>query len=181
VAIKKPGQRLGNSVALKGAKLGMSKVKRPSNYAMNLTPMIDMFTILVVFLLMSYSASGELLFVNKDILLPKAFNAKPLERAPVIGVSKNVVLFEGDFVVLTKKVEAEQATGGLIEIPELKLQLEKAKASFVRDNPGKTFTGEVIILADEGVPYNIIEGVMYTCKQTNYTNMMFAVQKEGAK
>jgi biopolymer transport protein ExbD len=61
-----------------------------------LTPLIDMFVILVVFLIMNFSASGELVSISKDIQLPKAKTVtSELERAPIIQISANTVAIEG--------------------------------------------------------------------------------------
>src|SRR5438445_11605148 len=92
--IKKPGPRLRKFIPLKfvGGLHGGAK----NVYAeLNLTSMVDMLTILVVFLLQTFSASGELLVVSKNIVLPEASNFKDLERAPVIGVSKDSVTLDG--------------------------------------------------------------------------------------
>ena len=82
--IEKPGPRLGKHVPLKFVRAGGHGKK--SGYAeLNLTSMVDMLTILVVFLLQTFSASGELLSVQKNIVLPEAQNFKDLEQAPIIA------------------------------------------------------------------------------------------------
>ena len=60
-----------------------------------LTPLIDMFVLLVVFLIMNFSATGELVTISKDIKLPKASTTKMLERAPIIQISAKTVAVEG--------------------------------------------------------------------------------------
>ncbi len=89
--IKAPGPHLRNYVGL--GKHG-GKVKhhaRKSTFAsLQLTPMIDMFIVVLIFLLMTFQASGEILFISKSIVLPNAMNWKELERAPVIGVAADV-------------------------------------------------------------------------------------------
>ena len=73
--IEKPGSHLGHDVPLKFVQKGAHG--RKSAYAeLNLTSMVDMLTILVVFLLQTFSASGELLSVSKNIVLPDAVNFK---------------------------------------------------------------------------------------------------------
>ena len=84
--MKPPGPRLRKHIPLKFVtKHGTGK---KSGYAeLNLTSMVDMLTILVVFLLQTFSASGELLSVSKNITLPEAINFRDLEQAPIISVS----------------------------------------------------------------------------------------------
>ena len=85
--IKKPKPHLMDSVKLKTAKKHLEKkAGRSVDVALNLTPMIDMFVVLVIFLLMTFSTSGEILFIQKDIELPKAEMTDELEQAPVITI-----------------------------------------------------------------------------------------------
>ena len=51
-----------------------------------LTALIDAFSILVIFLLMNFSANGEIIFMGKGIELPKAAKGESLERNPVVKV-----------------------------------------------------------------------------------------------
>src|ERR1700742_145204 len=92
--ITKPVPRLKPHMPLKFATHGAGG--RKSGYAdLNLTSMVDMLTILVVFLLQTFSASGELLSVQKNIVLPDAQNFAQLEVAPIIAVSKDAVTLNG--------------------------------------------------------------------------------------
>src|SRR5687767_12017597 len=93
--IHKPGKHpfapwLQDSKALKkGGK------KHNATGELLMTPLIDMFVILVVFLIMNFSASGELVNISKDINLPKARTTSQLERAPIIAISSNSISIEG--------------------------------------------------------------------------------------
>src|SRR5689334_5598770 len=91
-----PRPHLFDTVALEGPKARLTHAGRKSVYeALNLVAYIDMMTMLVIFLLMSFSATGEILFVQKNIVLPEAQNWTDLERAPVISVTKDVVTLDG--------------------------------------------------------------------------------------
>ena len=97
--IHAPHPHLYDSVKLEVAKAKLGHAGRKSSYAaLNLVAYIDMMTMFVIFLLMSFSATGEILFVQKNIVLPDAQNWTDLERAPVIGVSKDVVTLDGSQV-----------------------------------------------------------------------------------
>jgi len=95
--IKKPGPRLRKFIPLKFV-TGHGGGNRSVYAELNLTSMVDMLTILVVFLLQTFSASGELLTVQKNITLPEAQNYKDLEQAPIIAVSKDSVTLDGRMV-----------------------------------------------------------------------------------
>ena len=63
--------------------------------SLNLTPMVDMMTMLVVFLLQSFSADGQIMFVQKDLVMPPADASKPLiDRGPVVTVYDERVFVE---------------------------------------------------------------------------------------
>src|SRR5258708_1509827 len=104
--INKPGPRLGKEVPLKVVRRA-GQGKRSTYAELNLTSMVDMLTILVVFLLQTFSASGELLIVSKNIVLPEATNFKDLERAPVVGVSKDSVTLNGSPVADAAELNKE--------------------------------------------------------------------------
>src|SRR5690349_15475442 len=97
--IHAPHDHLYKSVTLEVAKAKLTHAGRKSLYApLNLGPYIDMMTMLVIVLPMSLSGAGEVLFRQENNGLPHAQNRAGLERAPVIGVSKDVVTLDGSQV-----------------------------------------------------------------------------------
>src|SRR5258705_7903241 len=104
--IKKPGPRLRKFIPLKFV-TGHGSGNRSVYAELNLTSMVDMLTILVVFLLQTFSASGELLTVQKNIVLPEAQNFTDLEQAPIIAVSKDSVTLDGRPVADAGELNAE--------------------------------------------------------------------------
>src|SRR3954451_4242169 len=121
--IRAPHSRLYDSVKLDSAKDKLSHSGRKSVYeALNLVAYIDMMTMLVIFLLMSFNATGEILFIQKNIVLPDARNWTDLERAPVIGLTKDVVTLNGAQVATGDELAKDSATGDA-KITELHDQL----------------------------------------------------------
>ncbi|MBL6975917.1 MAG: biopolymer transporter ExbD [Deltaproteobacteria bacterium] len=182
--IKVPGSRAGSSIHLTGLKVGIKGGSgRNVLVNLNLTPMIDMFVILLVFLLMVFSASGEILFAQKDIQLPKAFASKPLVRVPIIGISMDVILFEGLKVMFTNGVSEKNYPD--LKLPELTKVLKSSRAAFLREHPMpvdrdkaiKWFENskQIIIQADNGVPFEVIRMVMTTAAHEGYSAINFAV------
>src|SRR5687767_15947997 len=110
--ISAPRPRLFSSIRLESASNKVGHGGRKSVYeALNLVAYIDMMTMLVIFLLMSFSATGEILFVQKNIVLPNAQNWAELERAPVVGVSKDVVTLDGMQVASADELMKDSNTG----------------------------------------------------------------------
>ncbi len=179
-----PGPRLGSSIPFQylggGAK---AQAKRSVVVNLNLTAMIDMFTMLVVFLLMTFSATGELLMSQKGIELPSALNDKDLERAPVITITRDTIAFQGEGVADPQALMDDDSPEW--KIPELLDRLQLEKFNFEKqDIPEATkqkLRGLVVLQADKGVDAKILNRVMKTAYAAEYTDVMFAITRKGKK
>ncbi len=97
MAIEAPGKRYGKR--LQHSKIfGHLGGHKNINADLNVTPLVDMFVILVLFLIANFSATGEILAMSKDIELPEASNTDELQLAPVVQVSKDQVIVSGTSV-----------------------------------------------------------------------------------
>ncbi len=174
--MKKPGPRLRKFIPLKFVRGGAGGKK--STYAeLNLTSMVDMLTILTVFLLMTFSASGELLQVQKNIVLPEAQNFKDLEQAPIIAVSKDSVTLDGHMVADATVLNQENtADWKIVELHDLLVTL---KNNYKLLHPSDDWKGIVIVQADKGVDFKVIKKVMYSCSIAGDQNVNFAVQQKA--
>src|SRR5215210_2516337 len=96
--IKVPGKRFGKR--LEHSKVfGHGGHGKKSTYAdLLVTPLVDMFVIIVLFLIANFSATGEVLMMSKDISLPEAKNVQDIQSAPVVTVSKTEVLLSGALI-----------------------------------------------------------------------------------
>jgi len=174
--IRAPHSHLYGSVSLDAIKKRLGHVGRKSVYeALNLVAYIDMMTMLVIFLLMSFSASGEFLFIQKNIVMPEAQNWTDLERAPVIGVSKEVVTLNGAQVASGDDLAKDSATGDA-KITELHDQLVTLKNNYKLLHPTEQFNGIAIVQADKGVEFKALKKVMYSAATAGYNNVNFAVK-----
>jgi biopolymer transport protein ExbD len=171
--IKKPKKVLGESIGLKSVKKGHGKASPISD--LNVTPMVDMLTMLVIFLLMTFSASGEILFITKDIVLPKAFNAVVLDRAPVVALSANAIAMEGQLVM--KTAEANERWYPDWRLPPVVRKLQQMAKDSREANPNKPFEGTVIVQSDGGVPFSVVKMIMTSCGEAGFFQINFAVQK----
>ncbi len=174
--IKKPKPHLMNSVKLKTTKQHLDKKSgRSVDVALNLTPMIDMFVVLVIFLLMTFSSSGEILFIQKDIELPKAEMTDELDQAPVITVGAGNVVIEGNNVGRMEDIADDEN----FEIADLAEHLNDLKRTFIQLHPNVTFSGKIIIQGDKEITFRVLKKVMFTCTSVGYTNINFAVYPTG--
>src|SRR5512140_3383614 len=91
-----------------------------------ITPLVDMFVIIVIFLLQNFSATGEILFMSKDISLPEAVNGKDIDRSPVVQISNDAVMLEGEQIVLVSDLGRDEYWN----IPALEEKLRDLKKRY---------------------------------------------------
>jgi biopolymer transport protein ExbD len=174
---KRPSPRFEKSKILGGK---MSRAHKPTNTELNVVPMVDMFVMLVIFLLQSFSATGEVLYMQKDIKLPDARHGQMIEVAPVVAVSADQVVVTGVKVADIRELDSDS---GYLNIPALEERLrdEKKRWEFIhQSDPDKKWDGVVNIQADKGVPFRIVKRVMYSCGVAGYFNVNFAALDVGS-
>lgn len=156
-----------------------TKIRRPSG--MNITPMMDMFTIMVVFLLKQFSAEGNILTNAEDLVLPNSISdKKPKEVNLQIEVTNDMVLVEHDPVVPTKEVRNISEEKVKQVIPKLKESLLKYYAEekkLVKMGAKNKVEGNVIVQIDKNMEFDVMYKVMRTCGEVGYNNMRFAVMQ----
>jgi len=142
---------------------------------MNLTSLMDVFTILVFFLLVN-SASTEVLETPKHITLPAStIEEKPRETI-VIFISPEEITVQGETVALIKDVAMTE--GQNIEPVAATLAMI-AKNVIGVNTKAVAASREVTILADRRVPFNIIKKVMSTCTGEGYERISLAVLQKA--
>jgi len=196
------GSRMYHSVPFKHLvkKSGSSSHARASNISLNITPFVDMMTILVCFLLMVFSASGQLLQAQKGLDLPIADSRDTLQQAPVIIVTKNEITYQGQLIssidavlrddsptfkidALYERLDADakkiKESVGLGRLPkDLQKSCEDAKQN-IRPQPGKICPdGLAILQADETTDVRLINKIVNTAKAAGFDNLLFAVKNK---
>src|SRR5512138_3115809 len=89
---KRPAKRFEKSKILGGK---MHRGQKATNAELNVVPMVDMMTMLVIFLLQQFSSTGEVLYMQKDIHLPDASHGQVIEIAPVVTISGTEIAVVG--------------------------------------------------------------------------------------
>ncbi len=174
---KRPAKRFQHSKVL-GGKMGHGK--KATNTELNVVPMVDMMTMLVIFLLQQFSATGEVLYMQKDIRLPDARHGQLIEQAPVVAVSADQVVVSGQKLADVADLDRD---AGYLDIPALeeKLREEKKRWDFIhQSDPTTKWDGVVNIQADQKVPFRIVKRVMYSCGVAGYFNINFAALDIGS-
>lgn len=171
--IVKPGYHLKPKYDLHGFREHtQSEHKASVVVELPLTSMIDMFTILVIFLLMNFSATGEIFFIQKNLKLPEASHAHPLESAPLITVTATGVTLEAQKVGDNPLTVQENDQN----LPKLSAALKQIRIIEETIHPNEPFKGNVNIQADEKTPLIYIKRVMQTCILEGWNGINFAVR-----
>ncbi len=143
---------------------------------LNLTPLMDVFTVLVFFLMIN-SASVETLQQPKQIKLPESVvEAKPRETV-VIFVGMDEVLVQGVPVASIADIQATEDA----EIDSIGVRLAELSESVIGlSTRAIAESQEVTVLADKSVPFSVLKKIMATCTGQGYTRVSLAVvQKPG--
>lgn len=143
--------------------------------SLNLTSLMDVFTILVFFLLFN-SASGEILEAPREIKLPvSVVELKPRETI-VIMVSPEMVLVQGKLVASTPEVLNSQNQ----VIPGITEQLKHIERNLIGINDKSIADSkEITLLADKSIPFRVLKKIMTTCTGAGYGKISLAVIQEA--
>lgn len=166
---------------------GMGKyndLRAPSSFKIQITSMVDMFVILLVFLLKSYSTSPVIINPRDGLRIPES-----TATTDPVDVVKLIVALDGVFVEDKKVIELENGA-----VP--KAQVDKNDASFIRPlfealderaklakniqkvNDAFEFDGTVLLQADRTLPYEILQKIMYTSMMAGYAEVKLAVAQK---
>ena len=144
---------------------------------MDLTSLMDVFTILVFFLLVN-SGSVEVVEAPKEITLPESqVQMKPRETV-VISVSPDEVLVQGRLAGTVEDVLG----GETLTLDNIRAHLADLKENVIGTNTATVATSqEVTILADRSVPFIVVKDIMSTCTAEGYENVSLAVIQKNAQ
>lgn len=200
MAIHAAGPRLFSSIPFRHLGAGAKGGRKAQNVYLNVTPFVDMMTILVTFLMMVFSASGELISVQRGMVLPNATRKEELKKAPIIIVTRDSITFNGQpmgevsaimndtsmeykIIELYDRLRAEKTAfmmGGLDKLSES----EKAycQPGFVPKGPAEIcLNGLLIMQADRETNAKVINRILKTAYDAEYPNLMFAVNRRDRR
>ncbi len=164
----------------KGMQKYMNK-RLPATFKIQITSMVDMFVILLVFLLKSYSTSPTQISPDKSLALPVSTSTKAPVDALKLVVSKAGIFVDDKKIidlsqgaVDVKDVDASDTNFIRALYAELDQQAQKSK-SIAKVNETVEFDGKVIMQADRDLPYELLRKVMYTSMMAGYSDVKIAV------
>ena len=145
--------------------------------ALNLVSLMDIFTILVFFLLVN-SSDVEVLPNAKDVQLPESIAEEKAKETVVILISDTDILVQGEPVARVSDVMA--LTGN--DIPALRQALKSQNDRVMRREARDDIAGrEVTIMGDKDIPYRLLKKVMATCTASDYGQISLAVLQKSSE
>ncbi len=176
--ISVPGRRMLHGVPLKFVRKKVAGGGGKSlNHEVPLIPFIDFLLCIVLFLLASFSASGELP-VDKNVTLPKAENVQSMIEAPMVAITGTQILVDGSPAGNTRAIEEANR---LQRVDELFNVLKSKRELWKSLNPGKPFPGVCILQVDRKVQALVVKSVFQTAAYSGYPNVSFMVGRLGSK
>jgi biopolymer transport protein ExbD len=150
----------------------------------DITSLLDILTILMVFLLQSYNSSGVVINVPKEIEIPRS-NSETINSFGVnIQVSKSQIWIDDKEIFNTASSPTDQLfdEGGRRIIPlfnELVKMKETIKQSEKLSPQAKPFSGVANLVVDKSIKYEYLKRVMYTCAAAGFKEFKFVVLAAG--
>ncbi len=138
---------------------------------LNLVSLMDIFTILVFFLMVN-SGDVEVLDADKNIKLPESVSEQKPDPTLLVKISPTDIIVQGRSVAKVDAVLAEEAEG----IPALAEELNYlAERKPLLTEAAKQKGRAITIMGDKATPYRLLKRVMTTCAQTDYRDISLAV------
>lgn len=154
--------------------------KKTQVFDIDITSLLDILTILLVFLLQSYNSSGVIINVPKDIELPRSASESLNNFGVNVQVSKSQIWVDDVEVVSAENTDKTQLydEGGRRIVPlynELVKIKETIKQSEKLSPQAKKFSGVANLVVDKSLKYNYLKRVMYTCAAAGFKEFKFVV------
>ena len=150
---------------------------------LNITPMMDMMTIILVFLLKTFSSSSSTITFDQNLKVPSSTTQLRTKEAISVTVTKKVILVEGDGIapIAGGRVDPSVKRDGengyyitpLVDILEKHARKEKKVAELT----GIPWEAQLMLVADQTTPYRLLTEVLYSCGQAGYANYRLLVLK----
>jgi biopolymer transport protein ExbD len=165
----------------------LRRVPEHEEQSLNIYPMMDIMTIILVFMIMQVAQETANITETDDLRLPWTTSTEHQTEALPIQVSRTEIIVDGQVVLSLRngQVDPSQKQGGangfLITplLPRMQAHRDRLKLIAQR-NPRRPFTGEVQIIADHRTPYRTLSELIYTIGQAEFSHLHFVAVESSA-
>ena len=145
--------------------------KSSGTFRPQLTSLVDIMTILLIFLIKSFSVEGNIMTPSPDLQLPVSNSKVHPKVISTIEITQNSVIVEGKIITTVQSISDSKD----MEIPQLYTYLHDRKVRYKNTDSEK----ELMIQSDKEIEFNIIKRVMYTSSKAGYSDFTILVIQEG--
>lgn len=146
---------------------------------LNITAMMDIMTIILVFLIKSYTASSVTMTASEELRPPlSTTRLTPKDTVAITVTPRHILVADKVKATLDKQMQprSDEMAGKLILPLDAALKKEVEKLKYIAErNPGAPFMHEVSIIGDRRISYELLSSVLYTAGQNELENFRFVV------
>lgn len=142
---------------------------------LNLTAMMDMMTILLVFLVKSYSTDESVIQINDNLRPPESSVQQPIAAATTVTVTAKEILVDDKPVIKLDEARAAKGTGVAIRQLQDALQERAEHLKALEARGGAPFEGKLRVVAHQDTDYDLLTAVIYTAGQAEFSQYLLVV------
>ncbi|MFT2089978.1 ExbD/TolR family protein [Paraglaciecola sp. 2405UD69-4] len=148
---------------------------------LSLVSLMDIFTILVFFLMVNAS-DVQVLQNNKSVELPKSTSQQAAKETLILMVNNQDLILQGRKLVDVANVLNQEQDIIPELVAELEYQVKRSSAPAPEQIDGEEVIARAItVMGDKSIPYTVLKRIMQTCAQVGFTNISLAVEGEMPK
>lgn len=155
------------------------------SFVINMYPMLDVFSILIVFLVMNFSTSGESVDTKANLELPKSEVKMSLDSAATVSITRSEVIVQGGLTIPVGAdgdvAEGERLQGALVRAYEVFKQIRAQNETLKNRQKDLALTNSEInnltLEADKKTEFKLIKRVMISAQQADFVSWKLAVER----
>jgi biopolymer transport protein ExbD len=163
------------------AQRGRNKFATPKSTGLIITSLIDFFSIVVIYLMKSYSAEGSIMTNADNLMLPNSMSTvKPKEIHVQIAATSDMVLVDNNPVVPTedvRKISQENDNPVITQLEQKLKATKKIEEDQIKQGLLNQAEGIATIQIDKNMDFDVLYKIMHTCAMSGYLKMNFAVME----
>jgi biopolymer transport protein ExbD len=159
----------------------------PEHFGLNIYPMMDMLTILLVYMMAIFAtSSAAAVQESSELRIPYSTSKVELNEAIAVQISRSGVAVDGKPILELRNGIVDPSlkqggSSGFLIMPLYKTlgEIRDRKKRTAQRFTNQPFVGDVQIIADKRTPYRTLSEVIYTLGQTEFKNLRFVVNKKS--
>jgi hypothetical protein len=167
--------------AKKAVKKAQRRLKKEEKAGLGMTSLMDIVSIIVVYLLKSYASDPVLITPIAEQKIPLSTMDAPIkEGVPVYISSRELIFMEKPLAQLTDGELPDTVVQGHTIVPFFELlEEETEKSKQLYEQRGEDWVGHLIVIGDEALKFSTLVDVMYTAGRLEYSEYSFCIIQKG--